>query len=93
MALTCATAVQRHRLRAQRVTGTQHQQELILQATYLYFTAAGEAGSHHLNIAVGALEQSRMLYQRVFDHALTPALRHKGQLGLNVVAAALAPAH
>jgi len=43
MALTCATAVQRHRLRAQRVTGTQHQQELILQATYLYFTAAGEA--------------------------------------------------
>jgi len=40
-ALTCATAVQRHRLRAQRVTGTQHQQELILQATYLYFTAAG----------------------------------------------------
>jgi hypothetical protein len=92
MTLACATAVQRHKLQAQRLTGAQRQQELILQATYLYFAAEGEARTHHVDIAVGALEQSRLLYQRIFDHAATPALRHKAQMGLNVVAAALAPA-
>jgi hypothetical protein len=91
MTEACAVAANGHQQRADSATGAARQRELILEATYLYFAAEGEVGSNRSDLGVAALEKSRAIYQDVLDHAATPELKQKAQLGLNVVARTLNP--
>jgi len=91
MVYSCAAAVNWHKQRADVTTGANRQQELLLEATYLYFAAEGQAGTNQPTIAASALERSRNLYQSVYDHAATPLLRSKGRLGLNLFRPAAKP--
>jgi hypothetical protein len=92
MSGACANAAAWYRHRAALSTGPPRQQELILEAAYLYFTAEAQAGAHRVDRAVAILKDSRKVYLDVLNHALTDDARHKAQMGLRVVDLALAPA-
>ena len=85
----CQTAAVGRMKRAARLTGAAKQQEVVMEATYLYFAAEGAARSNDKNFALRALLTSRDLYRGVRDHPTSAAMRRKGQLGLDTVSRTL----
>lgn len=81
----CQTAAVGRMKRAARLTGVAKQQEVVMEATYLYFAAEGAARSNNKDFAVRALLTSRDLYRGVRDHPASATMRRKGQLGLDTV--------
>lgn len=85
----CQTAAVGRMKRAARLTGAAKQQDVLMEATYLYVAAEGAARANNKDFAVRALLKSRDLYREVRDHPASAAMRRKGQLGLDTVSRTL----
>jgi multidrug resistance efflux pump len=85
MAAVCEAAAFEHKQMADRLNGAARQEELILEAGDLYFSASGEITSLNLKIGVAALATCRAIFVDVRDHAATPALHEKAVEGLAAV--------
>jgi hypothetical protein len=85
MAGTCELAAAAHKSSADGLRGKPKQEELVREATFLFYASKGELIAGNISTAVRYLGLSRRLFADVRNHGADKDVRGRAQQGLTMV--------